>query len=102
MNKLLQEGKQSSMTEDRKYLLESIGFFWELNKDTWTQHFQNLKKYVAKEGHCNVQQYYSENKQLGIWVMNQKSQNRLLQEGKQSTMTKQKVGNMGHEPKNME
>ena len=82
-NKLLQEGKQSSMTEDRKYLLESIGFVWELNKDTWTRHFQNHKKYVAKEGHCNVQQYYYKNKQLGIWVMNQRSQNRLLQERKQ-------------------
>jgi hypothetical protein len=76
------------MTEDRKSLLESIGFVWELrNKDTWMKSYQELKKYAAKEGNCNVPRNYPENKQLGIWVMHQRTQNRLLQEGKQSTMT---------------
>ena len=89
--RLLQEGKQSTMSEDREYLLESIVFLWELvSKDSWTQHFQNLKKYATKEGHCNVPRIYSENKQLGMWVSNQRSQYRRLQEGKQSTMTEDK------------
>ena len=87
-NRLLQEGKQSRMTEDRTSLLESIGFVWELlSKDTWMKHFQELKKYAAKEGHCNVPYNYSENKQLGMWVNTQRSQKRLLREGKKSTMT---------------
>ena len=36
-NRLLQEGKQSQMTEDTKYLLESIGFVWERSKNKYLQ-----------------------------------------------------------------
>ena len=70
-NRLLREGKKSTMTKDRKSLLESIGFVWDLIKDTWRKQFKELKKYAAKEGHCNVTFNYSENKQLGMWVKNQ-------------------------------
>ena len=76
------------MTEDRKSLLESIGFVWESrSKDTRIQHFRNLKKYATKEGHYNAPRCYSESKQLGIWVNSQIAQNSLLQEDKQSIMT---------------
>ena len=60
-HRLLQEGKQSTMTEDRKSLLESIGFVRELSKDTRTQHFQNLEKFATKEKHCNISWNYPEN-----------------------------------------
>ena len=62
-NRLLQEGNKSTMTGDRNSLLESIGFVWEIgNKETWMQHFRELKKYATKEGHCNVPYKYPENK----------------------------------------
>jgi len=76
------------MTEDRRSALDAIGFVWEVTRnDNWMNFFKELKQYKAKEGHYNVPRNYSENKQLGTWVRNQRTQNRLFQEGKQSRMT---------------
>ena len=50
--------------------------------------FEELKQYKAKEGHYNAPRKYSENKQLGVWVSTQRSQNRLFHECMQSSIIK--------------
>ena len=79
------------MTEDKKSALESIGYVWERYDDNWMQRFQELQQYKAKEGHCIVPRTYSESKQLGIWVSTQRAQYRLFKEGKQSSMTDDRI-----------
>ena len=77
------------MTNDRISALESIGFIWK--SVGWMQRFEELKQYKGKEGHCNVPQRYSENKQLRVWVSIQRAQCRLFKEGKQSSMTNDRI-----------
>jgi len=87
----LQEGKQSSMTDERIQKLESIGFQWSLyvsNDDLWESMFEQLKSYKIKHGHCNVPQRAGK---LGRWVDNQRTQYRLLQDGKQASITDERI-----------
>ena len=57
----------------------------------WNAKFQELKSYRAKHGHCNVPRSVGK---LGTWVNNQRHQYRLLQEGKQSSITDERVGKL--------
>ena len=54
------------------------------------QCFQELQEY-KKEGQYNVPRNWSANKELGIWVNNQSSQIKHLQEGKRSKMTEDRI-----------
>ena len=89
--RLLQEGKRSSMTDERIQKLESIGFQWSLRgtpKGSWGTMLDELKSFKDKHGHCNVPQRTG---RLGAWVNYQRQQYRLLQEGKQSGMTDERI-----------
>eukprot|EP00816_Leptocylindrus_hargravesii_P013136 CAMPEP_0196808644 /NCGR_PEP_ID=MMETSP1362-20130617/8633_1 /TAXON_ID=163516 /ORGANISM="Leptocylindrus danicus, Strain CCMP1856" /LENGTH=149 /DNA_ID=CAMNT_0042183057 /DNA_START=330 /DNA_END=777 /DNA_ORIENTATION=+ len=58
----------------------------------WFARFQELKSYKAEHGHCNVP--VQSKRKLGNWVNSQRKQYRLLQEGKQSSMNDERVGNL--------
>lgn len=73
----------------------SIGEFYALTLGTpsppiFTQQ-EELKRFHATYGHCNVPQKYEENKQLGAWVRTQKQQYKLLAEGKPSHMSQARI-----------
>jgi hypothetical protein len=85
--KLYQEEKPSSMTEERVRELESVGFDWRTDNLTWTNRFKKLREYKAEFGHCLVPQQYAVNHKLGWWVVTQRYDYRLQQEGKPSPMT---------------
>ena len=89
--RFLQEGKESYMTEERIELLESIGFVWNQLEATWFELFDELKAYKNKYGNCNVSRGWKENEKLGRWVNKQRQQYRLLQEGKKSQMTEERI-----------
>jgi len=55
--------------------LESIGFIWNRVEDAWKQMYQELVEYHQAYGDCNVPRYYSENRQLAIWVYGQRQRN---------------------------
>ena len=57
----------------------------------WNARFQELKSYKVKHGHCNVPRSAGK---LGGWVQTQRKQYRLLQEGKQSRITDERVGKL--------
>ena len=79
-------GERSSMTVEKFRKLEAIGFKWLLHHrqySQWETRFEELKLYRENHGHCNV----ARKNPLGIWVHTQRSQYRLLKQGKLSHMT---------------
>jgi hypothetical protein len=57
----------------------------------WEQRLQELAAYKEVNGDTNVPQTFPSNKQLGIWVTNQRQQYKLLREGKNSHMTTERI-----------
>jgi hypothetical protein len=89
--KLMQEGKPSTMTEDRVKALEDIGFIWDSQGTAWEERLGELKEFRAAFQHCNVPSNYSENKCLSTWVKCQRRQMKLFREGKPSNMTPDRI-----------
>ena len=76
--KLLEQGKASYMTLERKHKLEDIGFVWALRCRTdWNERFDELVAYQKQFGDCLVPQRYSQNKALGSWTNKQREEYRL-------------------------
>ena len=84
------------MSDDRIRKLESIGFQWisectlwtgKVN-DLWHEQFQELKKYEKTHGNCNVPARHGV---LGIWVNTQRTNYRLIKEGKSSAISDDRV-----------
>jgi hypothetical protein len=60
-------------------------------KASWETRISKLADYRKIHGHCNVPRRCSENLQLGTWVGHQRTQYRLLLEGKKSQITLPRV-----------
>eukprot|EP00537_Pseudo-nitzschia_pungens_P007553 CAMPEP_0172355922 /NCGR_PEP_ID=MMETSP1060-20121228/294_1 /TAXON_ID=37318 /ORGANISM="Pseudo-nitzschia pungens, Strain cf. cingulata" /LENGTH=381 /DNA_ID=CAMNT_0013075787 /DNA_START=118 /DNA_END=1263 /DNA_ORIENTATION=+ len=84
-------GKHSSMTEDRVLALAKLGFVWNSHDAVWEERLKELKQYKNVYGNTNVPSKYEDNPQLAIWVKRQRRQYKFLTEGKQSTMTPQRM-----------
>ena len=95
--RLHQQGKPSPITTERMRELESIGFDWGTRRTrtdvapNWSVRIQQLCEYKVQFGHCLVPKLYVANHKLGLWVMAQRTQYRLHQEGKPSRMTKERI-----------
>ena len=74
-------------------ILASITYDWSRNNSTvsWEERLHQLAKYKKEFGNTNVPQKYKKNEQLGMWVMTQKRQCRLLEEGKHSRIRKDRL-----------
>lgn len=72
--KLMLSGKASTMTLKRAEKLASIGFVFRYHATAWDENFNELSKFHATHGHCNVPRMYSSRNRLHSWV---KSQRRL-------------------------
>jgi hypothetical protein len=98
--KLMVEGKQSTMTDERVTALEDIGFVWDSQGAAWAERLNELADFRKIYMHCNVPSNYSENSQLATWVKCQRRQYKLHVEGKASNMTPLRISsleNMGFE-----
>ena len=61
-------------------------------KRRWEERLQELAEFKRKFLHTNVPQRYTENKQLGIWVMNQRIQYKLFKaNNNKSFMTRERI-----------
>ena len=58
---------------------------------TWIHQYEQLKKYKEIHGNCNVS---GKRGSLGIWVSTQRTNYRLLKEGKASPMTDDRIRNL--------
>eukprot|EP00521_Asterionellopsis_glacialis_P009992 CAMPEP_0195288698 /NCGR_PEP_ID=MMETSP0707-20130614/5262_1 /TAXON_ID=33640 /ORGANISM="Asterionellopsis glacialis, Strain CCMP134" /LENGTH=372 /DNA_ID=CAMNT_0040348597 /DNA_START=96 /DNA_END=1214 /DNA_ORIENTATION=+ len=61
--------KNGSLREDRKQLLNSIGFDWQLHKSKWEENYQLLKEFKMKNGHCEIKEIRGALKQ---WIYAQR------------------------------
>lgn len=86
-----QRKKIGNLHPKQEELLNSMGFDWGLKrdfggvkpKDLWPLRYEQLVEFKKQNGHCDVPYNYTENRQLGIWVGNQRykrKQNKLAPE----------------------
>ena len=64
-----QSYKEGKLSQERVDLLESIGFSWAPTDEAWAARLNELTKYKAANGDCNVP--YSQGP-LGLWVSKQR------------------------------
>jgi Helicase associated domain len=76
--KLREEGKHSTLTDERMRSLNDLGFVWNSHDAIWHERLEELQRYAAEQGNCNVPKDYPENKGLAIWVKCQRRQVRRL------------------------
>jgi len=83
------EGSYSTLSDDRLEMLQRVGFVWAIQGLTipWEARFDQLSEYKKEHGTCSVSRKDPRHKSLASWVMNQRTQLRLLRQGKPSHMT---------------
>jgi len=72
--KLKQDGKRSTITDERVRALDEAGFVWDSHKAVWSERLEELKEFKKRYKHCNVPSRYKPNHQLAIWVKRQRRQ----------------------------
>jgi len=84
--------KTSKMSEERIKLLEGEGFQWSMVEHVpWEQRFNEVVAYKAIHGNCRVPKRYPTNQPLANWVDKQRKEFKLLQNGKKSSMTSNRI-----------
>jgi hypothetical protein len=76
---------QRRITSERIQRLEELGFVWSIRND-WHKRYDELKKYKAEQGNCNVPARYVNNRPLGIWVSAQRKHYKLMNAGEISLL----------------
>ena len=67
------EFAKTDLLLERRQLLDSLGFTWDVYSQLWDKNFAALEKFYGREGHCNVPQKYSKDDvRLGQWVADQR------------------------------
>lgn len=66
--KLMVDGKQTTMTDERVKLLEDVGFIWDSHAATWEERLNELREFRRIHGDCNVPSSYAENPKLATWI----------------------------------
>jgi superfamily II DNA or RNA helicase len=64
--------KREELLEERKQLLDEIGFTWDRHELSWDKWYQELVLFKKEFGHCNVSQQWAPNPGLGRWVTRQR------------------------------
>eukprot|EP00978_Attheya_sp_CCMP212_P018535 scaffold50814_cov41-Attheya_sp.AAC.6 len=73
--------RDGSLKEDRKKLLEAIGFAWKINhfdaefslrQRQWDEMYEKLGAFKEEHGHCRITVDYEADPVLGKWVKNQR------------------------------
>jgi len=75
----LQQGLQTSLTEQRIQSLNDLGFKWAIrvSRTPWETRLEELKKFKEQHSHCNVPSTYPKNQPLAYWVFKQRGQFRI-------------------------
>jgi hypothetical protein len=64
-----QRSRKERLSPKQIAMLDKVGFDWEPCETVWTQHYEELKAFRRKHGHCNPEVSKSE---LGKWVHKQR------------------------------
>lgn len=82
--------KNGFLSNERKVLLDEIGFIWDSFEEKWEAAFNELLRYKAEHGNVSVPQDWPTN--LGRWVGTQR---KLVKEGKLSPEREKRLNNIG-------
>jgi hypothetical protein len=88
--KLKQEGKHSTLSDEREARLLQVGFIWGSHAACWNDHFQSLQSFAVTHGHCHVPTHYKRDPTLAVWCKHQRQQLKRYQRGQTSTMTEER------------
>lgn len=84
-------GRGPLLSSDKLKTLERLEFPWSLHEHSWKRRFQQLCEFRNAHGHCRVPfEGPQSNKQLAIWVANQRREHRRLLQGENSTLTEER------------
>lgn len=89
--KLMKDGKQSSITQERVALLNDIGFAWNAQEAIWQERLKELSEFKQTTGHTLVPLNHVEYPKLGLWIKEQRRHYSLLKQGKPSHMTQERI-----------
>ena len=64
---------QPQLTKEQIELLDRLEFRWKVREEKWQEHFEELKIFKNKHGHCNVELVADEQDALMCWVKTQRS-----------------------------
>ena len=94
--KLKKAGQHSSLTDEREFALEQLGFVWDSHKVAWEEKYNELCQYKAIHGHCNVPSNDLANPSLAIWVKCQRRQYKIYWSGdvRRSTMNPERISKL--------
>jgi superfamily II DNA or RNA helicase len=67
-----QARKKNKLSEDQIRMLDALGFIWNGWVAVWEQRYDELCKYKALHGDCNIPNDFPENPPLGSWVNTQR------------------------------
>ena len=70
--KRLQQGKSSSLTNERILMLDSIGFVWQVYNKQWESQYRSLVAYKKMRGNCNVPRHSRTYPRLANWAKRQR------------------------------
>jgi predicted YcjX-like family ATPase len=87
---LKEDGKHSTLSDDREQLLTKVGFIWGSHSATWQEHFQNLHEFHLQNGHFVVPLDYEADPSLSVWCKHQRRQYKCWTQGRTSTMTQER------------
>lgn len=90
-NKLLKEGKPSTMSADRIERLDDIGFVWHSHDSNWDRRFSELCEFHRLHGHVSVPTAYKKNPQLATWVKQQRRQYKMFSHGRSSSINLERI-----------
>ena len=66
--------KKGKLSQNRRELLDALGFSWNPLADRWERNFALLEDYKKREGHCNVSRSHEEGGvNLGLWLNTQRT-----------------------------
>mmetsp|Transcript_12495 Transcript_12495/g.18341 ORF Transcript_12495/g.18341 Transcript_12495/m.18341 type:complete len:321 (-) Transcript_12495:72-1034(-) len=74
--------------------LQSTRVEQKIHLDTWQDHFEDLLKFKAENGHCLVPHTFPEKPSLARWVKRQRYQYKLMQLGKSSSMSSRRINTL--------
>ena len=86
-----QEGKHSTLNDERQASLEKLGFVWDSHAASWEERWNDLCVFHEIHGHSNVPKTYKANQQLAVWVKGQRRQFKLHTQGKSSAMSMDRI-----------
>lgn len=85
------EGKHSTLCDNRQKALEDLGFVWDSHAACWDERYKELRQFWRENGHSKVPKSYKKNPSLSVWVKCQRRQFKLLQAGKPSYISEERI-----------